>query len=458
LTCLLLASAPAFAQKAPTSDVESQAAKPAETKKARAAAESAASLAGRREAGGQTATYEQVLANPDDARLNYLFARKQIQDGDLKGASATLERILMVNPDLADIRLLYAVVLFRLNDLSESLRELQALEGAELPEAAKKERAGYLAAVEKRLKKTHLSGRLSAGFEYDTNRNAAPASGSRLVADVPFTVTGTGVRRDDTSALFMGNVEVRRDLPHGHEAFASFDYYRSEQNLIPLLNLQAYSAALGGVLRPAPGWDVTPTVSFDHVLLHQSTFLRNRGLGLRVEKALNRRTSLFVEARDVYNDFVNTLDLPNASDRTGIQADLVVGASRILTPTNKLTASYTHGMKHAAQAYWAYSREGFELSDLWLTGAGTFVLTTGGVRYDHYSRPDPSVSAANRRDTTWRLALTGGAPLGFIHPAVKDVLATLNYEYFQATSNLVNWAYTNNKISALLTWRWEVGL
>ncbi|MBI3564606.1 MAG: hypothetical protein HY079_05345, partial [Elusimicrobia bacterium] len=148
----------------------------------------------------------------------------------------------------------------------------------------------------------------------------------------------------------------------------------------------------------------------------------------------------------------------NAGDRTGIQFDMTAGASRILTPANKLTASYTHGMKHASQAFWAYSREAVDLSDLWLTGKGTFVMTSGGLRYDHYSRPDPSVSAKTRRDTIWRLALTGGAPLGLVHPYLKDVLATLNYEYYQATSNLVNYAYTNNKISALLTWRWEVGL
>lgn len=458
LSILLLACASARAQNAPTSDVERQAAQAAETKKAGAAAERAAAAAEKRAAPGDTVTYAEVLANPDDARLNYRWARKQIQDGDLKGASATLERILLVDPGLADIRLLYAVVLYRLNDLSESLRELKALEGAELPDAAKKERAEYAAAVEKRLKKNHLTGRLSLGFEYDTNRNAAPAAGTRLFNGLPFTLTGTGLRRDDTSLLFLANVEARRDLAHGHQVFGSFDYYRAEQNLLPQLNLQAYSPAVGAVLLPAPGWTVTPTLSFDHVLLEQSTFLRNRALGVRVDKTLDRRTGLFFEMKDAFNDFVNTRSLTNASDRTGIQFDLTAGASRILAPTNKLTASYTHGMKHASQAFWAYSREGFELSDLWLTGAGTFVIATGDLRYDHYSRPDPSVSGTTRRDTTWRLALTGGAPLGLVHRCLKDVLATLNYEYFQTTSNLPNWAYTNNKVSALLTWRWEAGL
>lgn len=458
LSCLLLTAAAVRAHAAPTSDVERQAAQAAETKKARAAAEAAAAKSAERPAAADSITYAEVMANPDDPRVNYRWARKQISEGDLKGASATLERILMVDPSLADVRLLYAVVLYRLNDLSESLRELKEVASAALPPQAQKERAEYQAAVESRLKKTHLSGRLSAGFEYDTNRNAAPAAGTRLLSDTPFTLTGTGLRRDDTSLLFLANVEARRDLPHGHQLFAAFDYYRAEQNLLPQLNLQAYSPAIGASLIPAAGWTVTPTLSFDHVLLNQSTFLRNRAAGVRVDKSLDRRTGLFFEAKDAFNDFVNTRDLQDASDRTGIQLDLTAGASRILTPTNKLTASYTHGMKHASQAWWAYSREAVDLSDLWLTGAGTFVMGSVGYRYDHYSRPDPSVSVKTRHDDIWRAALTGGAPLGILHPKLKDVLATLNYEYYQATSNLVNYAYTNNKISALLTWRWEVGL
>ena len=36
----------------------------------------------------------EVLAHPDDPDINYRWARTQIANGDLKGASATLERML----------------------------------------------------------------------------------------------------------------------------------------------------------------------------------------------------------------------------------------------------------------------------------------------------------------------------------------------------------------------------
>jgi hypothetical protein len=39
---------------------------------------------------------------------------------DFLGASATLERILLIDPLLAEVRFFYATVLFRLDNLSDS--------------------------------------------------------------------------------------------------------------------------------------------------------------------------------------------------------------------------------------------------------------------------------------------------------------------------------------------------
>src|SRR5437868_2059647 len=56
-------------------------------------------------------SYEDVLAHPDDIDLNFAFAQGQIQRAELRGAAATLERLLLINADLPRVRLLYAIVL-----------------------------------------------------------------------------------------------------------------------------------------------------------------------------------------------------------------------------------------------------------------------------------------------------------------------------------------------------------
>jgi hypothetical protein len=57
-----------------------------------------------------------------------------------------------------------------------------------------------------------------------------------------------------------------------------------------------------------------------------------------------------------------------------------------------------------------------------------------------------------------RLSGTLGAPLSVLHPRLADLILTFTYEYYEALSNVENYAYTNNKIAAMLTYRWEVGL
>ncbi len=453
-----LLAVPAAAQSLPMPDVEQEGQAPEEEKRKRAAAAAAAAEARRREAPGETATYAQVLADPDNIDLNYRFARAQIRAGDLKGAGATLERILMIDPDLADVRLLYAVVLFRLDDLTESRRELETLEKAALTPTEQKERADYAAAVDERTKKTHLSGRLSAGFEYDSNRNASPATGRLLFADSPLPVTGASAQRDDTALLTEANVEARHDLEHGNQVFASLDYYRADQTLLKTLNLQAYSAQTGGVWRMAPGWEVTPTLSFDHVLLGEATFLRERGAGVRVDHDVNPRTKIFLEVRDSFDDFVNTAEVPSIGDETGVRFDTTAGVERALTPDMKLTASYTHEVKHAAQDYWAYQRDSLDFSHLWLTGRGTFLLSALSLSDDSYQQADPFISQTLRNDRILSLGFTYGVPLDLASPKLKDFLATFGYEYFQALSTVENYAFTNNKVSALVTYRWEAGL
>lgn len=450
LAVLILAAGPALAQQGATPDIERESTKAART---RTAAETAVTAA----SDEAYPTFEQVLERPDDVELNYRYARGQIARGDLKGAAATLERVLLVKPELHRVRLVYAIVLYRLGNLSESERELTKLESAPLTDALKNEVASYKKAVRKGRRKNHLAGRLSAGFEYDTNRNASPASGRKLFNDVQLNATGSAARRDDTAALMMVGVDYRRDLPRAAEAFASANYFRSEQTLLDVLDLQAYSAEAGAVLRPLPRWQFTPKLQFDHVLLSQSTFLRNIGGALRAERRWDARTTLFFQYRHTHNDYVRTVSIPSAPDRTGPQVDLTVGIQRILTPTMRLTGGLTHTTKNARESFWAFDREAIELDHTWLLGKGAFLVTGLDARHDRYKQPELAISRKYRRDTTFRLSALIGAPLTPIHASLKDVVATFAYDYYHAFSTIENYAYTNNKIAAMLTYRWEVG-
>src|SRR5690606_34823304 len=129
---------------------------------------------------GPRVTLEQVLAAPDDLELNYRFAQTQIADGDLRGAMSTLERILLTRPELARVRLLYAIVLFRLDNTDEAERELRTLQGMEMSPSLRAELEQALREIERRRRTTRYAANLTFGVQGNTNRDAAPDSGKRI--------------------------------------------------------------------------------------------------------------------------------------------------------------------------------------------------------------------------------------------------------------------------------------
>ena len=61
--------------------------------------------------------FDAVLAAPDDPDLNLEFARRAADAGDLNGAAGALERVLIADPNRHGARLMYAVILYRLDDI-----------------------------------------------------------------------------------------------------------------------------------------------------------------------------------------------------------------------------------------------------------------------------------------------------------------------------------------------------
>lgn len=69
-----------------------------------------------------------------DVAPGLALARKQIGGGDLLGAMATLERVLIGHPEADEALLLHASLLCRLDDRQGALIEFDELRGREFPD------------------------------------------------------------------------------------------------------------------------------------------------------------------------------------------------------------------------------------------------------------------------------------------------------------------------------------
>jgi len=444
-------------------DYEKEGQKPAAVIAVQSDAEKLAAEAQKKLAEGSgDVTYAQVLEKPDDLELNYAYAKTQVRKGDLKGAGATLERILLVNPELHQIRLFYAVVLFRLDSLAEAKREFETVTQAAAPEALKTEAKAYLKAIKQKENLTTVSGALSAGAEYDSNRNASPDSQKRLFLDTPLKLTGDSRRRDDTAFISLGSAELRRVVGamKKHELFAGLAYYRADQDQVKAVNLQAFSYKLGAAYKTGRAV-LTPVLTYDRVLLDRERFLSNSGAGLRLDNRLNKSTDYWVEAKYLYQDYLATPALGSNPQRRGGLYAFSAGAGRVLTPVMKLNAEAGFTAKRAAKDFNAYDGLAFTLRHSWLLGKGMFLLTSACLGRDAYLTKDAVISRKTRRDTTFRGAVVGGIPLPSIHRGLKnlkDFTLTLNLEHYSSRSTVLNYTYTNNKAALLLNYRWQAGL
>ena len=63
------------------------------------------------------------------------LARRQVREGDLTGALASLERVMLNYPQDNEARLLHASLLCRLDDRSGAMIEFEDLQGRDVPDA-----------------------------------------------------------------------------------------------------------------------------------------------------------------------------------------------------------------------------------------------------------------------------------------------------------------------------------
>jgi len=407
-------------------------------------------------------TYADVLKDPDNIELNFRYAQDQISRNELLGASSTLERILLINPNLVDVRLLYAVVLYRLDSLNEVQKELNILNGMTLPPEIKREVDFYQKKIQYQKRRTHFTLRESAGWGYDTNRNASPHSKQQLFFDFPLDTQGTNTRRPDTHFLNVASLEVTHDLGFqaGHTVFANFTHYLQEQTNVRSLDLGSFQYELGGTYK-GQYFNFTPSFVYNYLFLSDQSFLRSQGGNFLFDRDLTKKLNVSYDFRVERQDFMNISENTDSYNRKGPEFDHVWGVNYLLCPTMRWSSNIGYSEKFAKQRYYAYDRVSLNNSHTWIWPKGQFVINTLSAYFDRYQSPQFSVSSMHRHDNTIRYRVTYGAPLetllvGKILPKpFKDIILTISYEYYHTLSSITNYTYTNNKIEGLLTKRME---
>ncbi len=386
-------------------------------------------------------TYDQVLENPDDLMLSYRFALKQIQDGDLLGASATLDRLILLAPEEPNIRALRAIVLYRLGNLREAKDEFEQLLLLELDPKLRGHIERYAEQIDQQSKRTRLSLLLSLGYQFDSNRAGGNKIDKVRTVVGNFELNNAAPTEDDHSLQALARLSVEHDLPgqDRHTLFANATVYDGDQFDLDDFDTQTVGAQAGIRLQIDPLF-VTPSITYNHLWLGEESYLDIFQAEARYDWRVNDPINLFGAFALADYDYHVTSNYPSADDQSGLDASARIGLDWYLGADHRMTFAYAHRRFDANVEFESFDGDRLNIDHVWLIGSGIFLVTNLSAEWDRYDELDPLFVGDDREDVIYRGRMTLGVPVATIVGAEQrgllDGLLLSTYgEYYRQDSN-----------------------
>lgn len=420
-------------------------------------------------------SFEDVLAHPDDAELNLAYARELVEEGRLDLAASTLQRILLTNPGLDHVRLFYAVVLFRLGNLTQAESELRSLQGKDLSSQMAAEVDGYLARIEKDTDPVQGYIQFSYGVNFDSNRNSFPTSGVHEISfppgtppfEVDFVQANGQTANREADVGFFGLATVGGSYDTGHqrarELFGQVTFGVDRQINQTEFDNESVQAG-GGLVYEADFATLIPTANYEYLRLDDQTLV-NDGYGrLRLERRLSTANMLAIgEVTVGYRDYNQTPTAPIASDRDGTYFDGEIGALFPVNLKTQLLTTYRFEYKNANKSYETYTSNRIRARLVYLLPENDFVYIDASVNRVQYDEPDPFIAPnSTRRDWDTRVQATYGIPVkdllgkSNLDPTIGNSIFSLSAEYYRQDSNRTGYSFDNIRFSMYLTTTWDL--
>ena len=356
--------------------------------------------------------FNAVLAAPDDPDLNLDFARRAADAGDLNGAAGALERVLIADPNRHSARLLYAVILYRLDDLQGARDQLDLLDPVTLTSLQRAEAVRYRARIERGRSTTRFGGSLSAALTFEEDAAGALTTQFDSIVTPP-------VSEEGGAAVIAARFTASQDLggASGYAVFGSVGAYdRSTfEDINGDVRRGDVEAGLSYVGR-LNSWNIS-AVARALDLLNES-YLREAGMKAQARWRTSNATTVSLSGEAVSQAFnepgVDAVALVIGGDRDGWRYDINVGITHRMTARSSIGVSAGWQDKQADYAPFGYS--GPSVQARYNTGdrRGRYLAVSGGFQWLEYDAPDPvfiGLGATAREDVRSWARVAVGAPI-----------------------------------------------
>ena len=409
------------------------------------------------------AAFQEMLRKPSDLDTLFKFAMIASRTGDLEGAISALERMLVVDPDLPRVRLELGVLYYRLGsfEVARSYFEM-TLKSASLPPDVKSRAEQFLEESEKRLTRSRFSGEIFAGMRYQSNANLGPPTSSVRLFGQTANLNQAGLGTADWGAVTSGFLRHTYDLGQNNRAQleTQLSGYLNRQFQIQAANVSILDLTSGPRFQAFQGIfeDVTlkPFGTVGYIWVNDVPYYGSFGSGLEVGTLLSdrlRNTTNFVWRREMYQ---NSWYLPTNNQFTGVEYS---ANSTFQYQVNDALMLYANGNLQRYQTdstpwqnYTLYGAGGgmsFSFTDpLFKSQMPWSISLFANVQWWYYDQPDAVVDpTVTRQQTDTILNITLSVPFD------QRTMFTVSGGRFVRSSDIPNYAFTNNSALIGVTWR-----
>ncbi|HUD93870.1 surface lipoprotein assembly modifier [Sphingobium sp.] len=401
------------------------------------------------EADAHAQAVEQPAPSSDDVAIVYRAARQAAEAGNVAAAIANLERLLLLSPNLPNIRFELGILYLQAGSPQLAAYHLDAaLAAPAMPPAIRARALEARAQAASAMSNSFLTGVLAIGARYESNANAGPASANILLFGLPATLDATSMRDADMS--FTGQVSITYAVglgsQRGHLLETDLDLYSSSYADRDDLNYQIAAVRIGPrffLSRPGTtSHSIRPFGTASYQRLGGDDYLLTYGGGVNLRSTLNSRVLLAASVEYIREDYQTSPDRFLA-DRTGHAFTGTLDLNIIASPRLLLRAGLVGRHDDADAAYQSYDRYGasagatYALPTRHLPGPLALSANALYLRAD-YEAPDPTIDPDTRRaDDRVEATVALSMPVG------KRVAVVLSGTWIDNASRLALYDYQN---------------
>jgi tetratricopeptide (TPR) repeat protein len=406
--------------------------------------------------------FQAVLEDPGSLDKNVTYAKTLIDEGDIEGAIAVLERLVLLFPDRAELHVTLGQLYQRVGSDAAAAQSYEAALAA--PTTSPEVKAQAQALRDQSLSKasaSHFSGSLFAGMQYQTNANAGPRDDDILAGGTLVDRPGEDKPDDDVSGVMGFNLNHTLD-------FGRQDGMALESRLNGFGQLYADNTELDTVrgagsvglgFNPFPGdggfFRLQPRANFEVASTNGEFLEGGGGPGIGATFRFNDTFSLELDYDAIYRDYDHVAELGNTEDYSGFEHQGIATVTWLARPGTTVIGSIGgraagttedfldyKGLQASVGLYQTYNSPLSFLPYDWLAGLAV------GYEARWYDSPDPSVDDdTSRQDDIFQFDLVNSVPLS------EDWSLTQQVQYLLDDSNLRNYSYDNFTVAMSARWR-----